>query len=49
MEKLEREHGWHEEEFDFIHQFMRTLLVKRTVPGQGNPESTSNWLQMARP
>ncbi|CBF77044.1 protein nudN [Aspergillus nidulans FGSC A4] len=28
MEKLERDHGWSEDEFDFIHQFMRTLLVK---------------------
>ncbi|KAL4799685.1 dynein light intermediate chain-domain-containing protein [Aspergillus venezuelensis] len=28
MEKLERDHGWHEDEFDFIHQFLRTLLVK---------------------
>lgn len=29
IEKLEKEHGWHEEEFDFILQFMRTLLLKR--------------------
>ncbi|KAI9372581.1 dynein light intermediate chain-domain-containing protein [Aspergillus egyptiacus] len=28
MEKLERDHGWHEEEFDFILQFLRTLLLK---------------------
>ncbi|KAL2822186.1 dynein light intermediate chain-domain-containing protein [Aspergillus cavernicola] len=28
MDKLERDHGWHEEEFDFIVQFVRTLLVK---------------------
>ncbi|RDW72440.1 dynein family protein [Aspergillus mulundensis] len=42
MEKLERDHGWSEEEFDFIHQFMRTLLVKHgasmiyTKPFQAN-------------
>jgi dynein light intermediate chain 1 len=30
IEKLERDHGWHEEEFDFILQFLRTLLLKRT-------------------
>lgn len=29
IEKLEKEHGWHEEEFDFILQFMRTILLKR--------------------
>ncbi|KAL2812388.1 dynein light intermediate chain-domain-containing protein [Aspergillus granulosus] len=28
IEKLERDHGWHEEEFDFILQFLRTLLLK---------------------
>ncbi|KAL2369804.1 hypothetical protein RJ035_005453 [Blastomyces gilchristii] len=28
IEKLEKEHGWHEEEFDFILQFMRTILLK---------------------
>ncbi|RAH84837.1 hypothetical protein BO86DRAFT_231820 [Aspergillus japonicus CBS 114.51] len=28
IEKLEKDHGWHEEEFDFILQFMRTLLLK---------------------
>ncbi|CEL02947.1 Putative Function: LIC2 of R. norvegicus is a subunit of dynein [Aspergillus calidoustus] len=26
IEKLERDHGWHEEGFDFILQFLRTLL-----------------------
>lgn len=30
IEKLEKDHGWHEEEFDFILQFMRTILLKRT-------------------
>lgn len=29
IEKLEKDHGWHEEEFDFILQFMRTILLKR--------------------
>ncbi|OJJ48328.1 hypothetical protein ASPZODRAFT_62047 [Penicilliopsis zonata CBS 506.65] len=28
IEKLEKDHGWREEEFDFILQFMRTLLLK---------------------
>ncbi|KAJ5104904.1 hypothetical protein NUU61_002251 [Penicillium alfredii] len=28
IEKLEKDHGWHEEEFDFILQFLRTLLLK---------------------
>lgn len=30
IEKLEKEFGWREEEFDFILQFMRTILLKRT-------------------
>lgn len=29
IEKLEKEHGWREEEFDYILQFMRTVLLKR--------------------
>lgn len=29
IEQLEKDHGWHEEEFDFILQFMRTILLKR--------------------
>jgi hypothetical protein len=29
MEKLERERAWREEEFDFILQFLRTILLKR--------------------
>jgi dynein light intermediate chain 1 len=28
IEKLEKDHGWREEEFDFILQFMRTVLLK---------------------
>ncbi|KAA8647143.1 dynein family protein [Aspergillus tanneri] len=28
IEKLERDHGWHEEQFDFILQFLRTILLK---------------------
>ncbi|KAL1998771.1 hypothetical protein VTN02DRAFT_5595 [Thermoascus thermophilus] len=28
IEKLEKDHGWREEEFDFILQFMRTILLK---------------------
>ncbi|KAJ5099471.1 hypothetical protein N7532_006472 [Penicillium argentinense] len=28
IEKLEKDHGWHEEQFDFILQFMRTILLK---------------------
>jgi dynein light intermediate chain 1 len=29
IEKLEREHGWKEEEFDFILQSLRIVLLKR--------------------
>ena len=29
IEKLEKDNGWNEEEFDFIQQFMRTILLKR--------------------
>lgn len=29
MEKLERDHGWREGDFDFILQSMRTILLKR--------------------
>lgn len=29
MEKLERERAWREEDFDFILQFLRTVLLKR--------------------
>ena len=29
MEKLERERAWREEEFDFILQYLRTILLKR--------------------
>jgi dynein light intermediate chain 1 len=29
IEKLEKDHGWHEEQFDFILQFLRTILLKR--------------------
>ena len=32
MEKLEREQGWKEEEFDYVLQFLRTVLLKREVP-----------------
>ncbi|KAK1147309.1 hypothetical protein N8T08_001386 [Aspergillus melleus] len=28
IEKLEKDHSWHEEEFDFILQFLRTILLK---------------------
>ncbi|KAK2750436.1 hypothetical protein FQN57_003916 [Myotisia sp. PD_48] len=28
IEQLEKDHGWREEEFDFILQFMRTILLK---------------------
>ena len=27
---LEKEYGWREEEFDFVLQFMRTILLKRS-------------------
>jgi dynein light intermediate chain 1 len=29
METLEKSHGWKEEEFDVVLQFMRTVLLKR--------------------
>ncbi|KAJ5794900.1 hypothetical protein N7457_001499 [Penicillium paradoxum] len=28
IEKLEKDHGWHEEQFDFVLQFLRTILLK---------------------
>ncbi|KAF7718813.1 Dynein light intermediate chain [Penicillium ucsense] len=28
IEKLEKDHGWHEEQFDFILQLLRTILLK---------------------
>lgn len=32
IEQLEKDHGWREEEFDYILQFMRTILLKRMSP-----------------
>lgn len=32
MEYLEKEMGWREEDFDFILQSLRTILLKRTKP-----------------
>lgn len=29
IDALEVEHGWKEEQFDFILQFLRTILMKR--------------------
>lgn len=31
IEMLERERGWKEEEFDFVLQFLRTVLLKRML------------------
>lgn len=31
IEKLEKDHGWNEEQFDFILQFLRTILLKREL------------------
>lgn len=31
IEKLEKDHGWNEEQFDFILQFLRTILLKREI------------------
>lgn len=42
IEKLEKDHGWHEEQFDFILQFMRTLLLKRKYSSQYQLRSGSN-------
>lgn len=47
IEKLEKDHGWHEEQFDFILQFMRTLLLKRKYSGQHRLRSDSNEKQTA--
>jgi dynein light intermediate chain 1 len=38
IEKLEKDHGWHEEEFDFILQFLRTILLKREFYRFGRPD-----------
>lgn len=35
IEILERERGWKEEEFDFVLQFLRTVLLKREELAQG--------------
>jgi len=32
IEMLEKEHSWREEEFDFVLQFLRTILMKRKPP-----------------
>jgi len=32
MEYLEKEMGWREEDFDFVFQSLRTVLLKRTNP-----------------
>ena len=32
IERLEKDHGWNEEQFDFILQFLRTILLKRELP-----------------
>lgn len=32
VDALEVEHGWKEEEFDFVLQFLRTVLMKRKQP-----------------
>ena len=31
MDILETDHGWREEEFDFVLQFLRTILLKREI------------------
>lgn len=47
IEKLEKDHGWHEEQFDFILQFMRTLLLKRKYSSQYRLRFNSNRKQTA--
>ena len=32
MEHLEKEMAWKEEDFDFVLQSLRTVLLKRTTP-----------------
>ena len=31
MDALETQHGWREEDFDFVLQFLRTILMKRRI------------------
>ena len=31
MDLLEKEHGWKDDEFDFVLQFLRTILLKRKL------------------
>jgi hypothetical protein len=52
MDLLEKEHGWKDDEFDFVLQFLRTILLKRK---QSEPQKTavnvscSNHLQTVHP
>ena len=32
IDALETQHGWREEDFDFVLQFLRTVLMKRKNP-----------------
>lgn len=32
IDALETQHGWREEDFDFVLQFLRTVLMKRRIP-----------------
>ncbi|KAJ6260686.1 LOW QUALITY PROTEIN: hypothetical protein Dda_4913 [Drechslerella dactyloides] len=45
IETLERERGWKEEEFDFVLQFMRTILLKHGASLIYTTPSTSSSLQ----
>jgi hypothetical protein len=38
MEKLEREQSWREEEFDYVLQFLRTVLLKRMCSEHSLPD-----------
>lgn len=45
VDALEVEHGWKEEEFDFVLQFLRTILMKRKHPSRDavNPIDSCRW------
>ena len=35
IDVLEKDRGWHEEEFDFVLQYLRTILMKRMLAQKG--------------
>lgn len=48
MEVLEKTHGWKEEEFDVVLQYMRTVLLRRkSFPGVPHGRTTDHLSQTA--